>query len=96
VKLQKSLIKFGKGDKLSPRFLGPFNVVEKKGIVAYRLSLPDSLRHMHNFFHVFLLIHYASDPTHVIEMSSFQVLNEGALTMEPTRIIDRHTRQLQH
>jgi hypothetical protein len=38
VKPHKSLIKFGKGDKLSPRFVGPFEVVEKKGTMAYRLA----------------------------------------------------------
>jgi hypothetical protein len=37
-------IKFGKGDKLSPRFMGPFEIVERKGPVAYRLALFDSLR----------------------------------------------------
>jgi transposase InsO family protein len=50
VKPHKSLIKFGKGAKLSPRFVGPFEVVERKGPVAYRLALPDSLRRMHNVF----------------------------------------------
>jgi hypothetical protein len=44
VKWHKSSIKFGKGDKLSPRFVGPFEIVERKGLVAYRLALPDSLR----------------------------------------------------
>jgi hypothetical protein len=70
VKLYKSSIKFGKGVKLSPRFVGPFEIVEKKGSVAYRLALPDSLRHMHDVFHVSILRHYISDPTHVIDMSS--------------------------
>jgi hypothetical protein len=69
-KLHKSLIKFGKGVKLSPRFVGPFEVVERKEPMAYRLALPDSLRHMHDVFHVSILRHYVSDPTHVIDMSS--------------------------
>jgi hypothetical protein len=42
VKPLKSSIKFGKGAKLSPRFVGPFKIVERKRPVAYRLALPDS------------------------------------------------------
>jgi hypothetical protein len=75
VKPHKSSIKFGKGAKLSPRFMGPFEIVERKGPMAYRLALPDSLRHMHDVFHVSVLRHYISDPTHVIDMSSLQVCN---------------------
>jgi hypothetical protein len=94
VNLHKSSIKFGKGAKLSPRFLGPFEIVERKGIVAYRLALPDSLRCMHDVFHVYVLRHYISDPAHVIDMSSFQVSGEGALTAEPVHILDHRVRQL--
>jgi hypothetical protein len=47
--------------------------------MAYRLALPDSLRCMHDVFHVSILRHYISDPTHVIDMSSLQVSDEGAL-----------------
>jgi hypothetical protein len=95
VKPHKSLIKFGKGAKLSPRFVGPFKVVERKGPVAYQLALPDSLRRMHNVFHIFVLRHYISDPTHVIDMSYLQVSDEGALTAEPVHILDHCVRQLQ-
>jgi hypothetical protein len=56
--------------------------VERKGLVAYPLALPDSLRHMHDVFHVSVLRHYVSDPTHVIDMSSLQVSDEGALTAD--------------
>jgi hypothetical protein len=70
VKPHKRSIKFGKGAKVSPRFVGPFKFVEKKGPVAYQLALPDSLRHMQDVFHVSILQHYVSDPTHVIDMSS--------------------------
>jgi ribosomal protein L21E len=66
VKPHKSSIKFGKGAKLSPRFVGPFKIVYRKGPMAYRLALPDSLRCMHGVFHVSIFRHYISDPTHVI------------------------------
>jgi hypothetical protein len=96
VKPHKSSIKFGKGAKLSSRFVGPFNILEKKGPMAYQLALPDSLGRMHDVFHVSVLRHYVSDPTHVIEMSTLQVSNEGALMAEPIRILDHHIRQLRH
>jgi hypothetical protein len=80
VKPHKILIKFVKGAKISPMFMGPFDIVEKKGPMAYRLALPYSLRHMHNVFHVSILRHYVSDPMHVIDMSSFEVSEEGVLT----------------
>jgi hypothetical protein len=91
VKSHKSLIKFGKGAKLSPRFVGPFEVVEKKGHVAYRLALPDYLRRMHDVFHVSDLRHYISNPSHVIDLSSLQVSDEGALTTESNHILDHYT-----
>jgi hypothetical protein len=94
VKPHKSLIKFGKGDKISPRFVGPFEIVERKGLVAYRLALPDSLRRMHDVFHASILRHYISDLTHVIDMSSLQVSDEGVLTAEPVHILHHHVRQL--
>jgi hypothetical protein len=68
--------------------VGPFKIVERKGPMAYRLALADSLRRMHDVFHVFILRHYISDPTHVIEMSSLQVSDEGALMTEPIHILD--------
>ena len=92
VKPHKSLIKFGKGAKLSPRFVGPFKIVERKGPVAYRLAFLDSLRPMHDVFHVYVLRHYISDPTHVIDMSSLQISDEGAFTAEPMHILDHHIR----
>jgi hypothetical protein len=64
--------------------------------MAYRLALPDYLRCMHNVFHVFFLRHYVSDPTHVIDMSSLQVLDEGLLTMDPICILDHRIRKLRH
>jgi hypothetical protein len=50
--------------------MGPFDIVEKKGSMAYRLALLNYLRRMHDVFHVSVLRHYVSDLTHVIDMSS--------------------------
>jgi hypothetical protein len=49
---------------------------------------------MHDVFHVSVLRHYISDPTHVIDLSSLQVSDEGALMVEPVRILDHSVRQL--
>jgi hypothetical protein len=47
----------------------PFEVMEKKAPMTYRLALPNSLRRMHDVFHVSILRHYVSDPSHFIDMS---------------------------
>jgi hypothetical protein len=62
--------------------------------VAYRLALSDSLRRMHDVFHISVLRHYISDLTHVIDMSSLQVSDKWALTAESIRILDHRIRQL--
>jgi hypothetical protein len=49
---------------------------------------------LHDVFHVSVLRHYISDPTHVIDLSSLQVSDEGALMAEPVRILDHRVRQL--
>ena len=60
----KGVVCFGKRGKLSPRYIGPFEIVEI-GPVAYRLDLPEELSRVHNVFHIFMLHKYISDPSHV-------------------------------
>jgi hypothetical protein len=64
--------------------------------MAYQLAFPDSLRCMHDVFDVSVLRHYVSDPTHIIDMSSLQVSDEGALMEEPIRILDHCILKLRH
>ncbi|GKE24881.1 hypothetical protein Tco_1436393 [Tanacetum coccineum] len=49
---QKSVVCFGKKGKLAPRFVGPFEIVEKVGLIAYRLRLPEELNGVHDTFHM--------------------------------------------
>ena len=54
----KGVMRFGKKEKLSPHYIGPFEILERIGDVAYKLALPPSLDSVHNFFHVLMLKKY--------------------------------------
>ena len=58
---------YGKQGKLSPRYIGPFEILERVGTVAYRLALPPGLSGVHEVFHVSMLRKYTPDPTHVVD-----------------------------
>ena len=62
----KGVLRFGKKGKLSPRYMGPYEIVERIGEVAYRLRLPPKLARIHDVFHVFMLRKYMADPSHVL------------------------------
>ena len=64
---KRGVIRFRKRRKLSPRYIGPFEVLERVGAVAYRLALPPSLSSIHEVFHVSMLRKYTPDPTHIVD-----------------------------
>ena len=59
-------MRLGRCGKLAPRFCGPFEILAKRGIVAYELALPTHIR-VHNVFHAYLLNKYVFDTKHVID-----------------------------
>ena len=61
------VVRFGKRGKLSPRFIGPFKILERVGTVAYQLALLPSLSGVHEVVHVSMLQKYTPDPTHVVD-----------------------------
>ena len=85
----KGKLRFGKKGKLSPRFVGPFEILKRIGEVAYEVALPPELEHIHNVFHVSVLRPYKPDYKHVISYEPIQV--EKDLTYEeiPVQILDR-------
>ena len=64
---KRGMVRFGKRGKQLPRFIRPFEVLERVGIVAYRLALLPSLSDVHKVFHVSMLWKYILDPTHVVD-----------------------------
>ena len=54
----RKLLRFGKKGKLSPRFIGSYEILERVGPVAYRLAFPPKLTKLHDVFHVSMLRRY--------------------------------------
>ena len=63
----KGVFQFGKREKLAPRYIGPFKIIQKIGDVAYKLALPPQLSGIHDAFHVSMLRKYEPDTTHVLD-----------------------------
>ena len=76
VREKKSSLKLESCAKLSPRYCGSFEVLERIGPVTYRLSFPTSTRG-HNVFHVSFLKRYVHDRNHVINWDMIQVEPKG-------------------
>ena len=64
---KREVVRFGKRGKLSPRFIGPFEIHERLGTIAYRLALPPNMSGVHEVFHVSMLQRYTPDLTHVVD-----------------------------
>ena len=77
VMLKREVVRFGKREKLVPRYIVPFEILERVGIVAYRLALSPSLSGVHEVFHVFMLRKYTSDLAHVVDWGEICVIQMG-------------------
>ena len=68
---KRGVVRFGKLGKLAPRYIGPFEVLERVGIVAYLLALSPSLSGVHEVFHFSMLQKYTLDPAHVVNLRRY-------------------------
>ena len=85
----KGIMRFGKKGKLSPRFIGPFEILERVGDLAYRLALPPNLSSVHNVFHVSMLRKYIFDSTHILSYDPLEIREDLTYEEQPERILQR-------
>ena len=69
----RGVMRFGNKGKLSPRYVGPYEIIERIGPLAYKLALPLELSRIHNVFHVSVLRRYRSDPSHVLKDAEVEI-----------------------
>ena len=86
----RGVVRFGKRGKLSPRFIGPLEILERVDTVAYRLDLSPSMSSVHKVFHVSMLRRYTSDPAHVVDwgeigVDTYGTFEEGLMCIMDSR-----------
>ena len=94
VMLKRGVVRFGKHGKLSPRFIGPFEVLERVDTIAYRLALPPSMSGFHEVFHVSMLRRYAPDPAHVVDWGQIEIDTDETFEEGLVCIVDSRGRVL--
>ena len=90
----KGILRFCKQGKLSPRYIGPYEIIERVGPLAYRLAFPSELSTLNDVFHVSMLRRYRSDPSHVIQEPEVEILEDLTYQEKPIEILDRMVRKL--
>ncbi|GJR63889.1 putative reverse transcriptase domain-containing protein [Tanacetum coccineum] len=91
---RKGIIQFGKRGKLNPQYIGPFEILERIGPVAYKLELPEELSYVHNTFNISNLKKCLSDESLVIPMKELRLDDKLNFVEEPVEIMDREIKQL--
>ena len=85
---KRGVVRFGKRGKLSPRFIGPFEILERMGTAAYWLALPPSMSCVHEVFHVSMLRKYTPDPAHVVDWGQIEIHTNETFEEGPVCIVD--------
>ncbi|XP_050207407.1 uncharacterized protein LOC126656828 [Mercurialis annua] len=89
----KGVIWFGKKEKLAPRYVGSYPIVERVGVMAYELDLPVDMSHVHPVFHISMLRKYIPDPSHIIQPQAVEVNEELSYEEQPVEIVDTQLRK---
>jgi hypothetical protein len=93
VKANSSYLKLGNYSKLAARYCGPFEILERIGLVAYMIALTACMT-IHNIFHVSFMNKYIPNSNHVIDWNVIWVDQEGTLQVHPVHILDRKRKKL--
>ncbi|KAK8951553.1 hypothetical protein KSP39_PZI003127 [Platanthera zijinensis] len=82
--------------KLSPRFVGPFEVLERVGEVAYRLALPNEISGVHDVFHVSYLRRAVKDSSQIISTEEAPIETDLSIGVRPVKIVDSRIQKLRN
>ncbi|XP_073017798.1 uncharacterized protein [Primulina eburnea] len=91
---RKGIKRTGKKRKLHPRFVGPFEVIERIGTVAYRLSLPENISGIHNVFHVSQLRKCKVDSAQLVDHQQIDLEENLTYEEQPVKILDQRIKEL--
>ena len=92
---KRGVVRISRRGKLSPRVIGPSEILERIGTVAYRLALPPSMSGVHEVFHVSMLRKYIPDPAHVVDWGQIEVDTDETFEEGPMCIVDSRDQVLQ-
>ena len=92
---KRGVVRFSKRGKLSPRFIGPFEILERVGTLLNRLALPPSMSGVHEVFHVSMLRRYTPDSAHVVDWGEIEVDTDETFEEGPVCIMDSWDQALQ-
>ncbi|XP_073030699.1 uncharacterized protein [Primulina eburnea] len=92
----KSVMRFGKKGKLSPRSIRPFEILERVGTLGYRVALSPNLAGVHNVFHTAMLRKYMSNPSHVLNYEPLQLTPHLSFEEKSTQILNRQEKRLRN
>ncbi|KAL0556312.1 hypothetical protein IC582_004825 [Cucumis melo] len=92
----RGVLRFERRGKLSPRFVGPFEILERIGPVAYRLALPPSLSTVHDVFNVSMLRKYVPDPSHVVDYEPLEIDENLSYTEQLVKVLAREVKTLRN
>ncbi|GKA22969.1 putative reverse transcriptase domain-containing protein [Tanacetum coccineum] len=90
----KGVIRFGKKGKLAPRYVGPFEILERIGHVAYRLRLPKELNSVHDTFHVLNLKKCLADANLHVPLDEIKTDKTLRFVENLVEIMDREVKSL--
>ncbi|GJU37855.1 hypothetical protein Tco_1186209 [Tanacetum coccineum] len=91
---KRRVVRFGKKGKLAPRYVGPFEIIERVGPVAYRLKLPQELSCVHDMFHVSNLKKCLAKPDVQVPLDEIEIDENLRFVKEPIEIVERDVKKL--
>ena len=92
----KGVFRFGNKGKLSPRYVGPYEILQRVGKVAYELKLPSKLDSIHSFFHVFVLKKCIDDLESIFPIEGLGVKDNLFYEEVQVQILDSQVKKLRN